>query len=92
MGLELYRYGEIENYHAPGSAAAHGARRWHGPETCREPARWSFVWLRSPRNRTTAREAACDRGLEDAILGGYVVGQSTPRRPVRGDSARKEEN
>jgi hypothetical protein len=87
MALELYRFGEHSDFHAEGSAAALGICTWHGPDSCSEPARWSFVWRRNPDDGDTARESACDRGLEDAMLRGYLVGQHIPRAPVRGRHA-----
>lgn len=79
MALDLREF--TPGWHSPGSQAAKGLCTWHGPENCSEPVRWSFRYTKS--EHSSERHAACDRGLEEAMAGGYIVGQSTPRREPR---------
>lgn len=71
MTLDLQPFNP--DYHRPGSKAAKGECTWHGSENCRESARWSFRYHKN--DAVQERQAACDRALEEAIIGGSSWGR-----------------
>jgi hypothetical protein len=79
VALDLHEYDAT--WYEAGSVAAAGTCTWHGQEVCSETPRWSFRWHKS--DTVEPRESACDRGLEEAMAQGLIVGQQTPRAPKR---------
>jgi hypothetical protein len=79
MPLDLREYDP--EWNRSGSVAGTAVCTWHGSENCSEIPRWSFRWRKT--ETVEPRESACDRGLEEAMLQGFIVGQQRPRDPVR---------
>src|SRR3954453_19135948 len=75
MDLDLHPYAPPD-YFAPGSVAETGVCTWHSAPCQHGPVRWAF---RYTRGAGTERVAACDAGLEAAMLQGLIVGQTTTR-------------